>query len=456
MSAGIVEPLKELDDELIATDSNPAKNQLEPSRAALGDIAIATALHDAAHDSPDGVDMPTFFIDTAGDKSLAQPRHESVSIPSSRPRPPSSSGSSSGADQVVFKGRNRQKQQQQRRHPIVTDEITIQVQNVEQTLQHISLDSAPNPSSPREHTSTVPKSPPIPAWQLRGHIDDDELVADYIANMDVGDDDDDEDQDESVQQFQAGLQPSFGARDLGGSDGDIVLPEESTSSLSSADDGENEQDDDDDQGAREENLDIEDDLQMPEEDEAAFAAAGAANEISDEAMARLLAKQDELGFDEDELVIASEESARYNNRFVATSNSRIAEFRQRVEAPWKPVKKGARGMIPSASAVADVFDSMDLAMDWERHNPARKSKAKQGQPTFDLSDPEMEAHLQATFKKDRQRKTERKHEREQLRAAGLLGKHGNPEDLRIKYPTGITIDEIKEEMRTFLQGDAET
>lgn len=434
VSAGVVEPLKELDNDLIAESHGIKPADLdgiiqsfaeakenaavaEPGRPRVNEKVIVD-------EGPGGKENAAFFVDTIGDKNLSQRHTGPVSIPSPPSPAPSSSASSSGSDEVVFTGRNRQKQLNSR--PAVVDRVTMQVQTVEQTMKHISLEPTAEPSA-RHNTSS-----PIPAWQLRGHNDDEDLVADYIANMDNEDDDDDE---EETQEYHSRFQRSFGARDLGGADGDFVVAEESGSDASPAED---DNDNDDDEGNE-------------------FVAADAANEVDDEALARLLAKQEELGIDEDELVITSAEVISYNNRFVATSKHRMADYRQesRTNQPWSPAKQGARSKIPSASAVADAFDEMDL-MDWGRHNPPRKPKSKRGQPTFDLSDSELEAHLQATFKKDRLRKKERKLEREELRAAGLLGKHGNPDDLRVKYPTGISIDQIKEEMRTFLQGDDET
>lgn len=451
MSAGIVEPLKELDDELTAGHDGPQPADLDGtvshSPKIKRDAAITESGQPRGKDSatvdgqcPSANETATFFVDTAGDKSLSQRHAGPVVIPSPPSPAPSTSASSSGRDEVVFKGRNRQKQQNTR--PAVVDSMSIQVQTVEQTMQHISLDSA---VELRPHRDS---SPVIPAWQLRGHNDDDDLVADYIANMD--DDDDEDDDEEDGQEYRARFQSSFGTRDLGGAHGDFVLAEESGSDAFSGDNDDGNDDEEDDN-------DSEDDNDEEAEEENVFANADVASEIDDEALARLLAKQEELGIDEDELVITSAEISRYNNRFVATSNSRMAEYRQKAGADQSrpPIKQGPRSKIPSASAVADAFDEMDL-MDWGRHNPPRKPKSKRGQPTFNLSDSEMEAHLQATFKKDRLRKKERKLEREELRAAGLLGKHGNPDDLRVKYPTGISIDQIKEEMRTFLQSDDET
>lgn len=454
VSAGVVEPLKELDHDLIASsfDITNVQDEHGPSLVNTSTVTTRHVEKPAARDPCNGPENDPFFVDTIGDKFLAPTRHEPVLVPRPQVRPSSNSGSSSGADHVVFKGRNHQKQQQQQRRPVAADSMTVQVHVVEQTMQHISLDPALETLPQREPT------PRIPAWQLRGHDDDADLVADYIANMD----NDDDDEDEQPRQQQASLSPSFAARDLGGVHSDFVVPEGSDSDLSSADDnGDDDNDDrddidDDDDEDDEANLEQDEELDVPETAEAAFAAASAGSEMDDETLARLLAKQEELGIDQDGLVIVSEEMARYNNRFVATSNSRIAEFCERVEAPWKQVRAGSRNLMPSATAIADALDNYDLAMDWERHNPARKPKAKRGQATFDLTDEELEAHLQDTFRKDRVRKKERKLQRQELRAAGLIGKHGNPEDLRIKYPMGITIGQIKEEMRVFLQGDNET
>lgn len=441
-----MEPLKELDNELIAGHDGTKPSDLDGAANSSAKAKENAAVIEPAHlraddnatvdDHPSGKENPSFFVDTIGDKTISQRHAGPVNIPSPPSPAPSSSASSSGGDEVVFKGRSHRKQQKPR--PAVVDRVTIQVQTVEETMQHISLEPAAEPYPQRD------PSPPIPAWQLRGHNDDDDLVADYIANMD---DDDDDEEDAHVHQARC-QQSSFGARDLGGADGDFVLAEELDSDASPVD-GSDDNGEEDDEENDEENEDEDVQNNIP--------ADNSASEIDDEAFARLLAKQEELGIDDDELIITSAEVIRYNNRFIATSNSRMADSRQKTGAnqPWVSSKQGASSKIPSASAVADAFDEMDL-MDWGRHNPPRKPKSKRGQPTFDLSDSEMEAHLQATFKKDRLRKKERKLEREELRAAGLLGKHGNPDDLRNKYLTGISIDQIKEEMRTFLQGDDET
>ena len=113
---------------------------------------------------------------------------------------------------------------------------------------------------------------------------------------------------------------------------------------------------------------------------------------------------------------------------------------------------GSRGYI-GASAVADAAEDFDL-MDWDR--PSLRNKlGKKGRPVFDVSDSEIEAKLNNAWQKDRYKRQEKRHAREVLRAAGLLDKNADPGDLRIKYPNGMTLDDIKTEMRTFLLGSQE-
>jgi hypothetical protein len=60
--------------------------------------------------------------------------------------------------------------------------------------------------------------------------------------------------------------------------------------------------------------------------------------------------------------------------------------------------------------------------------------------------------MQKTYENDRVKKKERKQEREELRAQGLLGSKNGKPDLKKKYQEGMSIREIKEEIRAFLMG----
>ncbi|UKZ76060.1 hypothetical protein TrVFT333_003756 [Trichoderma virens FT-333] len=95
-------------------------------------------------------------------------------------------------------------------------------------------------------------------------------------------------------------------------------------------------------------------------------------------------------------------------------------------------------------------------MDWERPSlRRRKGKGRRLQLLTDDMDSDLEERLQSAFNNDRLKKAQRKKEREELRAMGLLGKKGQV-DLRAKYSTGITMSQVADEVKTFLAGSQET
>ncbi|EWZ47619.1 uncharacterized protein FOBCDRAFT_315719 [Fusarium oxysporum Fo47] len=99
-------------------------------------------------------------------------------------------------------------------------------------------------------------------------------------------------------------------------------------------------------------------------------------------------------------------------------------------------------------------DDFDL-MDWDRPSlRRRKGKGARAQISFNMSDSELEASLQASWKSDRLKKSERKKQREEMRALGMLGKK-DPDDLRVKYPDGMNMDQVADELQTFLMGSDE-
>ncbi|KAL6851994.1 hypothetical protein J3F83DRAFT_757463 [Trichoderma novae-zelandiae] len=95
-------------------------------------------------------------------------------------------------------------------------------------------------------------------------------------------------------------------------------------------------------------------------------------------------------------------------------------------------------------------------MDWERPS-VRRRKGKGGRLQFTTEDidSDLEEILQTAYNNDRQKKAQRKKEREELRAMGLLGNRGQV-DLRAKYSTGITMSQVIDEVRSFLAGSQET
>lgn len=96
-------------------------------------------------------------------------------------------------------------------------------------------------------------------------------------------------------------------------------------------------------------------------------------------------------------------------------------------------------------------------MDWERPSVRRK-QSKGAKQKLDLKfadiDSETESRLQAAWQNDRLRKAERRKEREQLHALKLIGARGaeksDANDLRIKYPKGMSLEQVADELKTFI------
>ncbi|GAB0131866.1 hypothetical protein EsDP_00000322 [Epichloe bromicola] len=97
-------------------------------------------------------------------------------------------------------------------------------------------------------------------------------------------------------------------------------------------------------------------------------------------------------------------------------------------------------------------------MDWDRPSiqPVRRSKKVQAPHlSFDNCDSDLEYQLKVARKNDRLRKKERKQQREELHGLGLLRKKTTPDDLRVKYPLGMTITDVADELRFFLREENE-
>ncbi|CCE34765.1 hypothetical protein E4U22_007864 [Claviceps purpurea] len=70
---------------------------------------------------------------------------------------------------------------------------------------------------------------------------------------------------------------------------------------------------------------------------------------------------------------------------------------------------------------------------------------------FSNCDSDLEQQLQVAWKNDRRRKKERKQQRDELRVLGLLRKKNAVDDLKLKYPSGMSILQVAQELRSFLQ-----
>ncbi|TGO18745.1 hypothetical protein BTUL_0008g01300 [Botrytis tulipae] len=157
---------------------------------------------------------------------------------------------------------------------------------------------------------------------------------------------------------------------------------------------------------------------------------------------------DELGMGGDEILLFDDEVDDEDDDIEASTidlSRRGRKERQR-----------RQGEFPPAAPLADAYDGFDV-MDFDRPSLKKKPKGRKGKLILDdISDSELEASMQSAWDNDRVKKKERKQEREVLRARGLLtGKHGKP-DMKARYKEGMSIDDVKEEIKEFLKGDNTT
>ena len=89
-------------------------------------------------------------------------------------------------------------------------------------------------------------------------------------------------------------------------------------------------------------------------------------------------------------------------------------------------------------------------MDFNRPSLRKKAKGKKTPPDFMISDSELEMELEEAWKNDREKKKPKKQKREELRSRGLLGRSMDKPDLQSKYADGMSFDDLKSEIRTFL------
>ena len=175
--------------------------------------------------------------------------------------------------------------------------------------------------------------------------------------------------------------------------------------------------------------------------------------MTDEKIAILLSKQEELGlgssdlmiFDGDDVGADGDEELQLDGLWEQTVTHRVPSRSKRT--------KVCQSAFPSATVFADVldrdpYDGFDV-MDQERPSLRKRPKGRRGKLSMELSDSELEQSIKTTWEKDRVKKRMRRQEREELRVQGLLGKK-NKTDLKGKYSEGITLMEVKKEIRDFL------
>ncbi|KAL8763141.1 MAG: hypothetical protein Q9184_000986 [Pyrenodesmia sp. 2 TL-2023] len=170
--------------------------------------------------------------------------------------------------------------------------------------------------------------------------------------------------------------------------------------------------------------------------------------MTDEHIARLLAKQEELGLSSNELLLFDGDEDQSSEE-----DDDDVLFQSAATKRRRKGKRGQQQQSPSAMALADMFEQdryghFDV-MDHDRPSLKSVPRSRRNAPAFDISDTELEASLQLSWERDRSKKKIKKKEREELRAQGLLGNNGQA-DLKVKYREGISFGEIRDELIDFM------
>ncbi|KAI9666317.1 MAG: hypothetical protein M1821_004252 [Bathelium mastoideum] len=202
----------------------------------------------------------------------------------------------------------------------------------------------------------------------------------------------------------------------------------------------NELDDDDlDSGSEDEGL-----ARLRDEDDR---IARRLERMTDEQMARILAKQEELGLGSDDIILFDGEDDEDDD----DPNNDYSDSDVQLYSTQRNAKTAMKGRAIEEQPYRD-FDIMDF------DRPSLQATRRGFNPNgpSDGLDKEQFAAMLSTWEADRQKKRLRKREREELRAQGLLGKkHGKP-DLSAKYSQGIGAQDIIDEIRGFLMSTHES
>lgn len=166
--------------------------------------------------------------------------------------------------------------------------------------------------------------------------------------------------------------------------------------------------------------------------------------MTDEKIARLLSKQEELGLGSSDLLLYDgDEDGKDDHSLPLRKGAYTGALRNKGDKKSHlPSTSGFTGLLN-----ADVFDDVDV-IDQGRPTLRKKSKGRRGLPGLELTDTEIENSIQLAWENDRAKKKIRKQEREELRAQGLIGR--KKADLKSKYSEDVPMAEIKNAIKQFL------
>ncbi|KND93298.1 Protein SQS1, partial [Tolypocladium ophioglossoides CBS 100239] len=393
------------------TDGHPSDIGGFDDAHVIGPEELDKAIEEATQGSgqPGAQNTLSFFFDVTGQKSNKKSHKTPVQVPERHFSPEASS-----SDEIIlFRGRNRNPQVH-RSAAVTSTPGRTEVQANEQQTPEILAKPGHRPQSPGIRLAIRSRPPDRGRRSRRGRdhnrvrgqantSDDDSMLADYIANMRANGE-----IDETLRQY------IHNRRDLGGTESDVS--DDSPRPTKAKGHGNLRR-------ASDPNADTGDKASAHSSDDSDGEKCTTESEVGDETLSKLTAGQ-------------NPRPGPDVGRGDATSSDSDSSS-----------DEGEHGL--GQMSDHDDFD----VMNWERPSLRRKKgKASRAQIKFDGCDSETEQQLQAACKSDRLKKKQRRKQREELRALGLLGQKTSPDDLRVKYPIGMTIQEVAAEVRAFLTG----
>ncbi|GAD99845.1 hypothetical protein PVAR5_8572 [Paecilomyces variotii No. 5] len=309
-----------------------------------------------------------------------------------------------------------------------------------QTVLNTELDLVEQTSRPHTHTATgEPRSASQSAETRVREFNKVDVLADYIENIDP-------EYRSMYLERDREAWDTENASDSSDSDDDGQLPHAISKGTRQVDTISNDESTSDSSSELEGDLASEDDEQSSDEEDSP--------DYSDEQLARALQMQEGLGITLDEILLFDRAS---NPRAARVSNPRHGKSDGRSRQKNKASRES---MFVSASALADALDEdpyhgFDI-MDFDRPSLRKKPKGRRRGLNFELSDSETEEQLERAWRNDREKKKIKKQKREELRTQGLLGRKSGKVDMKAKYSKGISIDNVKLEIRSFLLSSDES
>lgn len=178
--------------------------------------------------------------------------------------------------------------------------------------------------------------------------------------------------------------------------------------------------------------------------------------MTDAQIARLLAKQEELGLGSSDLLLFDGEDLADDGMGEMPPDGSWGRTLQ--SQPRSKRKQYYQDTFSPATLFADVlqhdpYNGFDV-MDQERPSLHKRPKGRRGKLALALSDSEVEQLITIAWENDRTKKKIRKQEREEFRVQGLLGKTDKVA-MKAKYAEGMSMNEVKCEIQGFLLSSTE-